>query len=44
MYISLTNSGFNKWSKDHRSSNDNDDILVEPRQLPSGNRLPMEKR
>jgi hypothetical protein len=25
MYISLTNSGFNKWSKDHRPSNDNDD-------------------
>jgi hypothetical protein len=25
MYISLTNSGFNKWSEDHRPSNDNDD-------------------
>lgn len=25
MYISLTNSGFNKWSKEHRSNNDNDD-------------------
>lgn len=25
MYISLRNDGFNKSSKDHRSSNDNDD-------------------
>jgi hypothetical protein len=25
MYISLTNSGFNKWSKGRRPSNDNDD-------------------
>jgi hypothetical protein len=25
MRISLTNSGFDKWLKDHRSSNDNDD-------------------
>jgi hypothetical protein len=25
MRISLTNNGFDKWSKDYRSSNDNDD-------------------
>jgi hypothetical protein len=25
MRISLMSSGFDKWSKDHRSSNDNDD-------------------
>jgi hypothetical protein len=25
MYISLTNSGFNKWSKSRGPSNDNDD-------------------
>jgi hypothetical protein len=25
MYIYLTNSGSNKWSKDHGPSNDNDD-------------------
>ena len=25
MYTSLTNSGFNKGSQDHRASNDNDD-------------------
>ncbi len=25
MYISLNNSGFNKWSKDHGPNNDNDD-------------------
>jgi hypothetical protein len=25
MYISLINSRFNKWSKDHGPSNDNDD-------------------
>lgn len=25
MHISPTNSGFNNWSKDYRSNNDNDD-------------------